>query len=148
MVRWAPLLLVTACLAGCRTAAPPVPRYIVTIMPFPLSSPGPSAGICVAVDPTDPKGVWWWEPGRSWCASRSTGPSVFPGDAAKVARSSPGALEVSFEIQMQRGTPRQFRLEVREDSMRELSAGRSVSTERRPTLDLPESPPPIAQLQR
>jgi hypothetical protein len=38
----------------------------------------------VAVDPTDPKGVWWWEPGRSGCSSRSTGPSAFRGDDATV----------------------------------------------------------------
>lgn len=147
MVRWALLLLVTA-LAGCRSAPPPMPRYIVTVVPFPLTSPGPSTGICVAVDPTDPKGVWWWQPGRSGCASRSTGPSVFPGDAAKVARASSDAFDVSFEIQMQTGKPRQFRLEVREDSMRELPSGRSVSAVRRATLDVPESPPPVAQRHR
>ena len=148
MIRWVPLLLVTAFLAGCRSADPPAARYIVTVTPFPFLGPSTHPGFCVAIDPDDAKGVWWWEPGRTECTSRSTGPSVFPADFAKVTRSSSGAIDVSFEIQLKTGPPRQVRLEVHEDHMRELPSGRRVSAERRATLDLPESPPPIAWRER
>jgi hypothetical protein len=148
MIRWAPLLLVTACLAACRSAAPPVPRYIVTAAPLPLLGPSPNPGFCVAVDPNDPSGAWWWEPGRSGCMSRSTGPTAFPALAAKVARSSSGALDVSFGIQLHDNSVRPITLEVHEDRIRQLRSGPMVSAVRRDTLDIPESPPPIAQRER
>jgi hypothetical protein len=45
-------------------------EYIVTLDPIKIdSAPG---GICVAIDPADPAGVWWWGPGRSGCTTRNT----------------------------------------------------------------------------
>jgi len=146
MTRSATLLLVTAFLAGCRSAPPPVPRYIVTAAPLPLLGPTPpNTGFCVAVDPNDPKGVWWWEPGRTGCTSRSTGPDVFPARDAKVARSSSAALDVSFGIPLHDNSVRPISLEVHEDRVRQQPSGPSVSAIRRATLEMPESPPPIAR---
>jgi hypothetical protein len=49
-------------------------RYIVTAEPINIGIG--SARFCVATDPTDSQGVWWWEPGPKGCSSRSTGPAV------------------------------------------------------------------------
>jgi hypothetical protein len=145
MIRSAPLLLVTAFLASCRSAVPPVPRYIVTAAPLPLLCRSPNPRFCVAVDPNDPSGVWWWQPGRSGCMSRSTGPTAFPAVAAKVGRSPSGALDVSFGIQLHANSVRPITLEVHEDRIRQLPSGPMASAVRRDTLEIPESPPPIAQ---
>src|SRR4051812_24495652 len=50
--------------------SPALTEYVVTLDPISIRS-GPG-GICVAIDPTDPTGVWWWGPGRSGCATRNT----------------------------------------------------------------------------
>jgi hypothetical protein len=88
--------------AACRSpAGPPRPaaRYIVTESPIALGIG--SVGLCVAIDPADPQGVWWWEPGGSGCSSRSTGPGVFPAERARVFRSQrQGTIEVQFRIQL------------------------------------------------
>jgi hypothetical protein len=45
-------------------------RYVVTGGPIRVHA-GPG-GLCVAIDPVDPTGIWWWGPGRSGCTSRDT----------------------------------------------------------------------------
>jgi len=132
------VLLILVPIAGCRSSQP---RYIVSTTPMLFIDPR-HPGLCVAVDPTDAKGVWWWEPGRSGCSSRSTGPNPFPAAAARVARTTSGTLDVSFEIQLMRAGPRVVRLEVTDREMREAATGLNSRTERRATLDIPESPPP------
>jgi hypothetical protein len=140
------MLLVTGFLTGCRSAPPPVPRYIVTAAPLPLLGPSPpSTSFCVAVDSNDPKGVWWWEPGRTGCASRSTGPTVFAAQDARVARSSSDGFDVWFGIQLKDNSVRRISLEVHEDRVRQQPSGPSVSAIRRATLELPESAPPIGR---
>ena len=64
-----PLLLLVF-LFGCRTSTPSVPRYIVTVTPVDVVGGG--FGLCIAVDPADAQGIWWWQPGPSGCASRIT----------------------------------------------------------------------------
>ena len=72
-------------------------RYVVTSRPIDVGL-GP-AGLCIAVDPANPHGVWWWQPGRTGCASRSTGPGVFPAESAGVVAASPsGRLDISFRV--------------------------------------------------
>ena len=67
-------------------------RYIVTASPIDI---GVGSGrFCFAVDPGDPKGLWWWEPGTD-CSTRTTGPGVFHAEEALV---SPGARSESKEI--------------------------------------------------
>jgi hypothetical protein len=71
-------------LVACRsTRTRESPRYLVTAAPLDVGLD--ARGLCVAIDPTNPRGIWWWEPGRSGCSSRSTGPGVFQGDDATVA---------------------------------------------------------------
>jgi hypothetical protein len=57
---------------GCRSAAlsAPTPQYIVTSTPITVFE---NFKICVAIDPADPNGVWFWGAGHpSGCSSRST----------------------------------------------------------------------------
>jgi hypothetical protein len=69
-------LVVGLMCGGCRRAVrdddQTRPRYVVTASPIDVRV---GSGLCVAVDPSDPKGVWWWQPGED-CSSRSTGPMV------------------------------------------------------------------------
>lgn len=78
-----------------------VPRYLVTASPIDV---GVGSGrLCVAVDPSDPKGVWWWQPGKD-CSSRSTGPTVFHAEEAVVAASpQAGTADIRFRLQLIRG---------------------------------------------
>jgi len=136
-------LLLTLWPVGCRSSSQlqPLPRYVVTASPIDVSL-GPS-GVCVAVDPLDRRGVWWWEPGASGCASRSTGPGVFHADRATVSRPvHPGPTVLSFRLQTHSAT-RPFidvRLLVDDGNMRALESGARVQTNRRNDLDIPELP--------
>jgi hypothetical protein len=121
-------------------------RYIVTTAPLPVR--GVSPGICVAIDPTDPQGVWWWEPGRSGCVSRSTGPGVFRADHATVSASlQSGAIDVRFRLPLVRGPDSQtpefadVSLVVEAGGKRAMASGALVPTDRRNDLELPEQPP-------
>src|SRR4051812_20497019 len=82
-------VLVWQAFVACRSVSrlPPPARFIVTGEPLGLFD-GRHPGICVAVDPDDPKGVWWWEPGPSGCSTRSTGPDVMAAGDASVVRSA------------------------------------------------------------
>ena len=133
--------LLTLGLIGCRsTLTRSVPRYVVTAAPIDV---GISTGLCIAVDPTDPKGVWWWEPGRSGCSSRSTGPGVFRADDATVATGGRSAMiDVHFRLQLHTGPgegPRfaDVRLALRQTDIRSIPTGMQVSIERRHDLEVP-----------
>jgi hypothetical protein len=85
--------------AACGRPPEPQPsaaRYLVTASPINL---GLNTPLCVAVDPADRQGVWWWEPGNEGCSSRSTGPGVFQGHEARVvAALRSAAIDVRFRI--------------------------------------------------
>src|SRR5262245_35185607 len=134
-------------LVGCRsTLTRSVPRYVVTAAPIDVGiSP---RGLCIAVDPTDPKGVWWWEPGRSGCSSRSTGPAVFRAEDARVAPAASGTTAIYFRLQLHTGPgegPRfaDVRLALRDTEIRSIPSGMQVSVERRQDLEVPESKPQV-----
>ena len=116
-----------------------VDRYIVTVRPIDV---GVGAGLCIAVDPTNPHGVWWWEPGRTGCTSRSTGPDVFPAESARVVAASPaGRLNVSFRLPTHSST-RPFvdvRLIVEDGMMRNTTSAAAVPVVRRKDLKIPDA---------
>jgi len=134
------VLLLNVPFVGCKSPSPEPPRYIVSTEPLALLGDR-HPGFCVAVDPSDEKGVWWWEPGRSGCSSRSTGPTAFSASHAAVARSSSGAIDVSFQIQLISGGPLEVKLALRDDAMLDARTGLRVPTERKATTDVPEMPP-------
>ena len=135
------LLLLAVSLAGCHVFRPARPGYIVTSSPFYfLGTRHP--GFCIAVDPADTKGVWWWEPGKSGCASRSTGPTVFPADRASVIKTS-DRVAVQFEVQLQVSDPLRVTLTLDDEGMRREPSGERVAVERRRELDMPESCCPV-----
>jgi hypothetical protein len=118
-------------------STPPAPRYIVTTTPIDVVGVG-HPGLCVAVDPTDAQGVWWWEPGRSGCSSRSTGPTVFRAGGANVAAPTPsGEIEVHFQLQLMEGAPRDVGLLLLDGGLRVVGSATRVATERRSNLDVP-----------
>ncbi len=130
-------------MTACGTAPP---RYIVTASPIDVGATSPP--LCIAIDAHDPRGVWWWEPGRPGCAGRSTGPGVFHGDHASVNTGSrPGVIDASFRLQRRRapaGADPAFvdvRLILESDTMRSPDSRTVVSTIRRADLELPESAP-------
>jgi len=109
-------LIVTVVLAvasaTCRStpvARPRSPHYVVSADPISVRS-GPG-GLCVAIDPADPNGVWWWGPGRSGCSTRNTIPgphqenakgltALFQVTDAVVSRDKAGATEARFRLPM------------------------------------------------
>ena len=105
--------------------------------------------LCVAVNPLDPNGVWWWQPGRSGCASRSTGPGVFAADRATVSPPGrDGSVAVSFRLQThsQREPYREIRLILERDSIRVAGAEPRTPLRRRVDLNPPEEPPGRSRL--
>ncbi len=145
------LALTVLNLLATRGSAGQVPaatgRYVVTATPITIT--GLFKALCVGVDPTDAHGVWWWEPGRSGCSSRSTGPGVFPAEDATVSRSwvrrkSKSASKSRSMV----GGPVDVILTVRDGSVFDSKAGVpgpgtnvGVRSERRDDLVLPESAP-------
>jgi hypothetical protein len=123
-------------------SAPADGRYLVTSSAIDVGGRG--IHLCVAVDPRDPQGVWWWEPGASGCTTRSTGPTVFHADQAAVSHSAqPKATASSFRLGLISRTPSflEVRLAIQDGRMRSLDTGAVVALTRRNDLDLPEQPP-------
>jgi hypothetical protein len=126
------------CLGACGSLFPPA-RYIVTAVPVDVGTGG--FGLCIAVDPADHAGIWWWQPGPSGCATRTTGPTVFHADAASVTRSAgtTGGTQVinaRFVVQLHRGS-RDITLLLHDSTMDVVSVNRQVATVRRKDLEIP-----------
>jgi hypothetical protein len=143
---WTPAFffgIVSATVVACRSL-PPSPsqsKYVVTSAPLSLSVP--SRPLCVAVDPDDAHGVWWWEPGESGCASKSTGPGVFHAENASVARyKGSQAIELRFRIPLH-GPPDfvDVALTVENGRMRSRDGAARVAVEHRGDLNVPDLPP-------
>jgi catechol 2,3-dioxygenase-like lactoylglutathione lyase family enzyme len=119
-------------------SAPADGRYLVTSTAMDV---GVGPGLCVAVDPQDPQGVWWWQPGASGCTSRSTGPQVFHADMAAVSPSPrPEVTAVAFRLGLISRTPTYLdvRLAIEDGRMRSLDTGAAVALQRRSDLEIPE----------
>ena len=126
--------LIGIALAGCNMSSG---RYSVSASPLNLIGKG-HPGVCVAVDRSSTHGVWWWEPGRSGCSTRSTGPELIPGWKASV-RTTSGVTDVRFEVPLMVNDPLQVKLTLDGASMRYEASGQQVKIERRRKLDVPES---------
>jgi catechol 2,3-dioxygenase-like lactoylglutathione lyase family enzyme len=116
-------------------------RYLVTSSALDV---GAGTGLCIAVDPRDSQGVWWWQPGASGCTTRSTGPNVFHGDAAAVSQPArPETIAVAFRLGLISRTPSSLdvRLTIADGRIWSLATGADVALSRRRDLDVPERPP-------
>lgn len=119
-------------------------RYIVTAEPINIGVG--SSRFCVATDPTDPQGIWWWEAGPKGCSSRSTGPAVFHAENAAVSSSQQaGATDIRFRVGLHTAANSSSPpfadvwIVLADLHMRALATGAQVSTVRRKDLDVPES---------
>lgn len=134
-MRYSPFFFVFA-LAGC-TALAPASRYVVTASPIRVIHPG-HPGLCVAVEPGNPRGVWWWDPGPEGCSTSINGPRVFPAQGATVAHSvSSGAIDVRFKLQLHSNEIRDVRLVIQDNDVRDVASGEHVPIGRRNDLDIP-----------
>jgi len=122
---------------ACRSHAA-APRYVVTAEAIDV---GVGADLCVAVDPFDTQGVYWWEPRGRGCAKRSTGPGVFHADAARVAQRAPsGSIALAFRVGVH-SLERPFvdvQLTLKDDELVDASTGDRVRMLTRANLIVPE----------
>lgn len=136
-----PRFMTLLLIAGQSTASAPIERYRATARPIDVAT---GTAVCVAVDLHDPHGVWWWEPGRSGCGSRSTGPGVFHARGATIVRSTRnGAYEVGFRLATH-STTRPFlevRLRIEDDTVMVRGQASGGALVRRSNLEIPEQPP-------
>ena len=145
-VRFLAPLLLGPMFGGCGSVGggspDSAPRYMVTASPIDV---GVGAGLCVAVDPTDPNGVWWWQPGTD-CSSRSTGPTVFRADNSAVTRSDQaGTAEIRFRVAVKRrlNSPEppfvDVVLRLEGTRLQAVHSGSQVTTVSRSNLEIPEA---------
>ncbi|MEO5822466.1 MAG: hypothetical protein ABIT71_18310 [Vicinamibacteraceae bacterium] len=147
--RSAALLSVLA-VAGCRQPSSPGDgRYLVTSTALQVGLSN-GMGLCIAVDPRDSHGIWWWEPGASGCATRSTG-TILHANEAVVSRSTEAdvitasdvitesdVITVAFRLGLHSRTPSflDVRLVVEDGHMRTLDRRARVPVHRRQDLDM------------
>jgi hypothetical protein len=148
-------IIVTVALAvvavACRStpmARTRAPHYVVSAEPISVHS-GPG-GLCVAVDPTDPTGLWWWGPGLSGCSTRNSIPgprqenakglaALFHAtDAAVMSRDKGRTTEARFRLSMH-GEPKfiDVDLVIQDGHMLSVSTGERVNTRQMSNLDIP-----------
>jgi len=110
-------------------------RYAVTAEPLDVGGPR----LCLAVDPSDVHGVWWWQSWAGGCASRDTGPGLFRPDQATVVKEGE-VVRVSFRLGLHGIPPQPDHLDVRivleGDRMRSTASGSSVAVVSRDNLDI------------
>ena len=145
------LVLVALVSVACRSMpiAPSGTRhYIVSAAPISVHS-GPG-GLCVAIDPADSTGVWWWGPGRSGCSTRNTIPgprqenatglsALFHAtDATVVSRDRGRTTEVRFRLSM-REEPNSLDVDliIQNGHMLSVPTGARVNTRLMANLDIP-----------
>jgi hypothetical protein len=127
-----------------------VSLYIVTAEPIRVHT-GPG-DLCIAIDPSDQAGIWWWGPGRSGCLSRNTTPgpgqesakglaALFHADRATVSEDSSGTVHASFRLGLH-GPPEFVDIELTAHAgrIRCTQTGAEVSTKRLGVLDIPFEP--------
>jgi hypothetical protein len=116
-------------------------RYAVTASPIEV---GVGSGLCIAIDPDDPRGVWWWQPGND-CSKRTTGPGVFPAEQAVITRGEgAGTADVRFRVQVHRAPNAvdppyvDVRLALKSGRLGSPGTGNWVNTTTRRDLEIPE----------
>ena len=112
-------------------------RYMTTATPVDV---GLGVALCLAVDPQYQRGLWWWEPGKDGCASRSTGPDVFLAKATLSRPSTAGPVHGSFRLGTH-SSARPFvdvQLVIEKDEFMVVETGSRARAARRNDLNVPE----------
>jgi hypothetical protein len=140
------IVLLGFVLVACRSMPAqlaPAARYVVTAEPIDV---GIAPKLCIAVEPANPQGVWWWHPGDRGCSNRSTGPGVFRAEHVTVVEMRSATIEVRFRMQLILGpgsTRPDFtdvELVIQDASMHDVASGARVPVMRRSDLDVPAQP--------
>jgi hypothetical protein len=129
-------LLLLGSVVGCsgyRGRRATVPSYVVTSAPIDVRR---GLLLCVAVEPTQTTGVWWWQPGPSGCDTRITGPDVFRAEHARVVTHR-GVVDARFRLQLVSGDAADVNLTIKDGAMRLNQSGAIVPTGRRTHLSVP-----------
>jgi len=145
-----PLAIGFAVLLGTSLAGFQQSAYLVTSEPITVHDA--PVGLCVAIDPTAPTGIWWWQSGRSGCTSRSTMPgprqenvrgraALFHPDSAAIERDSAETIFARFRLRMQFNPNIEVELIARGSRIRCTSTGAEVPTRKLNVLDIPFDPP-------
>lgn len=137
---------IVALIFGAGTQQTPS-KYLVTGDPIRVHA-GP-AGLCVAINPVDPTGIWWWGPGRSGCTSRNTEThenakgieALFHAPDAAVSRDPSGTVHARFRLGLHArpGEPDYLDIDLseRDGVIRCASTQASVKAKRLDRLDIP-----------
>jgi hypothetical protein len=126
-------------LASCtsqRTTGPAGPRYAISAEPVDVGG----VRICVAVEPRNTSGIWWWDAGRD-CATRSS--SLMKAEDAAVSQTGrSGQLNARFKLQLISDDPTGRFVDVsivlEGDHMAVPATGARCRLTRRDGLDVPE----------
>jgi hypothetical protein len=107
----------------------------------PLDIAGNGAGICLAIDPVDAAGVWWWQPGPSGCSTSILSPiPVMRAEGARVnAFDDVRSIDVAFKIQLVSSTYSDIKLTVKDNQIQGIGSNVRVATERRHDLKIPRA---------
>ena len=137
-LRRSPLAIAWFALVCCTVQTPAQNKtYLVTKSAVDVGMA--SHGLCVAVDDTDPHGIFWWDPGRGGeCSTRSS--SIMPGDRASVSHATGGSIDVRFRLGLISREPDahiDVALTIDGQTMRGMS-GTRVPIVRRNDLKIPE----------
>lgn len=128
------VVLVGFSASSCSSLTPAAGRYIVTATPLNVIG-GNHPGLCIAVDPSDKQGVWWWEPGPGGCSTSINSPRVFRAQQAAVAQAG-SVVDVRFELDLHVAGPRHAVLQLQDSNLQDVGSGMRVATARRANLDI------------
>jgi hypothetical protein len=137
--RCLPAVVAVSLLGWSPGAAQPVAPYIATTTPIQV---GPRNHLCIAIDPLDPSGVWWWNSGVLGCATRSS--DIIRASEATVSRLRDGLIRIEFSlavhsIDADSAVPVRLVLDGRR--LRSAETASQVDVEGRQDLAIPEEVP-------
>jgi hypothetical protein len=133
------ILLLTLTAIACRSSSGA--RYLVTASPIDV---GLGIRLCVAVEPRDERGLWWWGEGASGCTSRSTGPGLFRGEQVQITRrrgTQPWTAAFRLGTHSAERPYIDVRLRLERGTLHALESGDRVALEERKDLAILEQPP-------
>jgi hypothetical protein len=140
---FAGLFVMVAVVWGCKspTVTSVAGGYVVTRAPIDTGVTAPA--LCIAVNTSEPDGVWWWQPGQKGCETSSTGPGLFRGVHVVVTGGTSSHVEVRFQLQViaiahPAGQLVEVALVLEDQSMRAQASGARVPTYRRSDLVIPQ----------